>query len=181
MNRHRQGYIDNCPLRTDFLEILSAALPIDYAQQTAIEKEKFTVYIKHDYDSIDLTLHYIYYPLPYVKEIFIKDWKGGWETEQSYLHLEYWRGLSDDKWKVRKSIMKSEWIDRKQGNGTPYKESKKERLESSTYIEKKLQNGENYTSVDNDIMKEIIQYFNDIDCPDLSVKMLRNYNLSKLV
>ena len=53
-------------------------------------------YIKHDYDSIDLTLHYIYYPLPYVKEIFIKDWKGGWETEQSYLHLEYW----DDKWRV---------------------------------------------------------------------------------
>ena len=169
INRHRQGYIDNCPLRTDFLEILSAAFPINYAQHTAIEKEKFTVYIKHDYDSIDLTLHYIYYPLPYVKEIIIKDWKGGWESEQSYLHLEYWRGLSDDKWKVRKSIMKSEWIDRKQGNGTPYKESKKERLESNSTLE------------GSDIMKEIIQYFNDIDCPDLSGKMLRNYNLSKLV
>jgi hypothetical protein len=144
---------------------LSAAFPINYAQHTAIEKEKFTVYIKHDYDSIDLTLHYIYYPLPYVKEIFIKDWKGGWETDQSYLHLEYW----DSKWRVRKSIMKSEWIDRKQGNGTPYRESKKERLES------------NYTLEGSDIMKEVIQYFNDIDCPDLSGKMLRNYNLSKLV
>jgi hypothetical protein len=165
MNRHRQGYIDNCPLRTDLLEILSTALPIDYAQHTAREEEKFTVYIKHDYDSIDLTLHYIYYPLPYVKEIFIKDWKGGWETEQSYLHLEYW----DDKWRVIKSIMKSEWIDRKQLNGTPYKESKKERLES------------NYNLEGVDIIMEVIQYFNDIDCPDLSGKMLRSYNLSKLV
>jgi len=65
--------------------------------------------------------------------------------------------------------MKSEWIDRKQGNGTPYRESKKERLESNSTLE------------GSDIMKEIIQYFNDIDCPDLSGKMLRNYNLSKLV
>jgi hypothetical protein len=176
MNRHRQGYIDNCPLRNDFLEILSGAINIKNGEHTR-EKEVITYYIKNDSDSIDLTLHYIYYPLPYVKEIFIKDWKGGWESEQSYIHLEYWNG----KWKIRKSIMKTEWIDRKQGNGTPYKESKKERLEYSTYIEKKLQSGENYTSVDNDIMKEIIQYFNDIECPDLSRKMMRNYNLSKLV
>ena len=150
MNRHRQGYIDNCPLRTDFLDILSDSLPIDYAQHTAIEKEKFTVYIKNDYDSVDLTLHYIYYPLPYVKEIFIKDWKGGWETEQNYLHLEYW----NDKWRARKSIMKRECTDR--------------------FVS-------DYNLEGGDIVMEIIQYFNDIDCPVLSGKMLRNYNLSRLV
>ncbi len=164
MNRHRQGYIDNCPLRTDFLEILSAAFPINYSQHTAIEKEKFMVDIKGGYDSVDLKFNYIYYPLPYVKEIFIVDWNGGWETEQSSLHLEYW----DGKWRVRKSIMKTEWIDRKQLNGTPYKESKKERLES------------NYNLEGGDIIMEVIQYFNDID-PGSSGKMLRSYNLSKLV
>ncbi len=148
MNKHRQGYIDNCPLRTDFLEILSAVLPIDYAQHTARETEKFMVDIKSGYDSLDLKFNYIYYPLPYVKEIFINDWQGGWGWEQSYLHLEYW----DGKWRVKKSI---------KNNG--------ERLES------------NYNLEGVDIMMEVIQYFNDIDCPVLSGKMLRNYNLSRLV
>lgn len=147
MNRHRQGYIDNCPLRTDFLEILSAAFPINYSQHTAIEKEKFMVDIKGGYDSVDLKFNYIYYPLPYVKEIFIVDWNGGWETEQSSLHLEYW----DGKWRVIKSI---------KNNG--------ERLES------------NYNLEGGDIIMEVIQYFNDID-PGSSGKMLRSYNLSKLV
>ncbi len=147
MNRHRQGYIDNCPLRTDFLEILSAAFPINYSQHTAIEKEKFMVDIKGGYDSVDLKFNYIYYPLPYVKEIFIVDWNGGWETEQSSLHLEYW----DGKWRVRKSI-----------------KNKGERLES------------NYDLEGGDIIMEVIQYFNDID-PGSSGKMLRSYNLSKLV
>jgi len=174
MNRHRQGYIDNCPVRNDLLEVLCTALKINYCQDTARKEEKFTVFIKDNRDSIDLTLHYIYYPLPYVKEIFIVDWKGGWETDQSYLHLQYW----DGKWKVRKSIMETEWIDRKQSNGTPYKEIKRERSEFSTYIERRLQQGENYTS-DNDIFKEIIQYFDHVDSV-FAKSLLRSYNLNQL-
>lgn len=164
MNKHRQGYIDNCPLRNDFLEVLCTALKINYCQETARKEEKFMLDIKGGRDSVDLKLHYIYYPLPYVKEIFIVDWKGGWETEQSSLHLEYW----DGKWKVRKSILKTEWIDCKQGNGTPYKESKKERLES------------HYTLEGNDIIKEIIQYFDYIE-PVVSKSLMRSYNLNQLI
>ena len=174
MNRHRQGYIDNCPLRNDFLEVLCTALKINYCQETARKEEKFMLDIKSGRDSVDLTLHYIYYPLPYVKEIFIVDWKGGWETEQSSLHLQYW----DGKWKVRKSILKTECPDTQH-----YKKSKREISESSfrpvTYIERRLQNGENYTS-DNDIIKEIIQYFDHIDSV-VAKSLLRSYNLNQLI
>ena len=148
MNRHRQGYITNCPLRNDLLEILSSALLLKYGEHTAKEKEEFMLFTKNDSDAIDLTLHYIYYPLPYVKEIFIKDWKGGWETDQSFLHLEYW----DSKWSIRKSTLLN-----------------KQRLENNSTLE------------GNDIVIEIINYFNDIDYLDVSKKMLRDYNLSKLV
>ena len=149
MNRHRQGYITNCPLRNDLLDILSSALSsLKYSEHTAKEKEEFMLFTKNDGDAIDLTLHYIYYPLPYVKEIFIKDWKGGWETDQSFLHLEYW----DSKWSIRKSTLLN-----------------KQRLENNSTLE------------GNDIVIEIINYFNDIDYLDLSKKMLRDYNLSKLV
>lgn len=156
MNRHRQGYITNCPLRNDFLDILSSALSsLKYSEHTSKISEKFLVYTKNNTDSVDLEFNYIYYPLPYVKEIIISDWKGGWETDQSFLHLEYW----DYKWKIRKSILK---VSDKQG------ESFKERIKVDSYLE------------GNDVILEIINYFNEID-PSISKSMIRNYNLSKLV
>ena len=48
MNKHRQGYIDNCPLRNDFLEILKPAIQIDFSEQTAREEEKWSIYTKVD-------------------------------------------------------------------------------------------------------------------------------------
>jgi hypothetical protein len=103
MNKYWLGHINNCPLRIDFLKIISEALPLEFYIETNKTKENFIsdIYLNGVYDSIDITLKYGYYPLPYVKEIFIVDWKNGFGYNRSLIHLEYW----DDEWKIRKRII----------------------------------------------------------------------------
>jgi len=163
MNKHRQGYIDNCPLRNDFLEILKPAIQIDFSEQTAREEEKWSIYTKVDKylssslfgeeDTIDIKIRYIYYPLPYIKEITISDWKGGWSHECSYIKLEYW----DGSWILGKSVNK-------------VLDTKRERkVEEHTKISKDR------------VIPEMIEFFNDLGFITISKTIQRQYNLNQLV
>jgi hypothetical protein len=155
MNKYWLGHINNCPLRIDFLEIMSEALPLEFYSETNKTKENFLcdIYLNGVYDSFDITLKYGYYPLPYVKEIFIIDWKNGFGYNRSSIHLEYW----DDKWKIRKEIKIS-----------------------NPALSTRKNTKTDYTVRKDQLYPEIIDYFKILD-NNLGKNLLRSYNLNKLI
>lgn len=152
MNKRYQQYNRDCYLRNDFLDILSGALPIQYGRDTAKSKEEFNSIFK-GFDMFDLSVHYIYYPMPLVKEFYIIDWKDSFDSDRSYLHLEYW----DEKWRLKKSVIKRRTS----------VSQKKERIESESIITK------------DQIFPEIVKYFQDVD-PQIGKQLSRSYNLNSL-
>ncbi len=152
MNKRYQQYNRDCYLRNEFLDILSGALPIQYSRDTANAKEEFNSLFK-GFDMFDLSVHYIYYPMPLVKEFFIIDWKDSFDSDRSSLHLEYW----DEKWRLKKSVIKRR-ISVSQ---------EKERIESESIITK------------DQIFTEIVKYFQDVD-PQIGKQLSRSYNLHSL-
>ena len=101
----------------------------------------------------DLSVHYIYYPMPLVKEFFIIDWKDSFDSDRSSLHLEYW----DEKWRLKKSVIKRRTS----------VSQEKERIESESIITK------------DQIFTEIVKYFQDVD-PQIGKQLSRSYNLHSL-
>lgn len=153
MNKRYQQYNRDCYVRNDFLGILSGALPIQYGRETARTKEEFqSLFV--GFDMFDISVHYIYFPLPLVKEFYIIDWKDSFDNDRSYLHLEYW----DEKWRLKKSVIKR----RKSAS------QKKERIEFENLITK------------DQIFPEIVKYFQDVD-PQIGKELLRNYNLQIII
>jgi hypothetical protein len=152
MNKRYQQYNKDCYLRNVFLDILSGALPIQYGRDFANAKEEFN-------SLFDISVHYIYYPMPLVKEFYITDWKDGFDYDRSSLHLEYW----DEKWRLKKTIVRK---GKPIFNGLAFV-STKERIESDDLISKEK------------IFPEIIKYFQDVD-PNIAKQLSRNYNLNIL-
>lgn len=158
MNKRYQQYNKDCYLRNEFLDILSGALPIKYGRDTAKSKEEFhSLYA--GFDLFDISVHYIYYPMPLVKEFYITDWKDGFDHDRSSIHLEYW----NEQWRLKKFIIKR---NKPEFNGLAFV-SKKERIESDDIITK------------DQIFPEIIKYFQDVD-PNIAKQLLRSYNLNIL-
>ena len=158
MNKRYQQYNRDCYLRNEFLDILSGALPIQYGRDTANAKEEFKSLFK-GFDLFDVSVHYIYYPMPLVKEFYIIDWKDGFDHDRSSLYLEYW----DEKWRLKKCIVKRS---KPEFKGTSFV-SKKERTELEDIITK------------DQIFPEIIKYFQDVD-PQIGKQLSRSYNLHSL-
>lgn len=150
MNKRYQQYNKDCYLRNEFLDILSGALPIQYNRDTANAKEEFN-------SLFDISVHYIYYPMPLVKEFYITDWKV--DYDRSSLHLEY----LDEQWRLKKTIFRK---GKPIFNGLAFV-STKERIESDDIITK------------DQIFPEIIKYFQEVD-PDIAKQLSRNYNLNIL-
>jgi hypothetical protein len=155
MNKRYQQYNKDCYLRNEFLDILSGALPIQYGRDFANAKEEFN-YLKRGFD---VSVHYIYYPMPLVKEFYITDWKDGFDYDRSSLHLEYW----DEKWRLKKTIVRKS---KPVFNGLAFVGTK-ERIESDDLISKEK------------IFPEIIKYFQEVD-PNIAKQLSRNYNLNIL-
>lgn len=153
MNKRYQQYNRDCYVRNDFLDILSGALPIQYGRDTARSKEEFHSLFA-GFDMFDISVHYIYYPMPLVKEFYIIDWKDSFDSDRSHLHLEYW----DEKWRLKKSVIK-----RRESAS-----QKKERIESECIITK------------DQIFPEIVKYFQDVD-PEIGKQLLRSYNLQIII
>ena len=153
MNKRYQQYNRDCYVRNDFLDILSGALPIQYGRDTAKSKEEFHSLFA-GFDMFDISVHYIYYPMPLVKEFYIIDWKDSFHSDRSSLHLEYW----DEKWRLKKSVIKRRLS----------VTSKKERVESESIITK------------DQIFPEIVKYFQDVD-PEIGKQLLRSYNLQIII
>jgi len=158
MNKRYQQYNKDCYLRNEFLDILSGALPIKYGRDTSKENEKFDSLFQ-GFDLFDISLHYIYYPMPLVKEFYITDWKDGFDHDRSSLHLEYW----DKQWRLKKTIVTKA----KPLNTGLLLVSTKERVESDDLISKEK------------IFPEIIKYFQEVD-PNIAKQLSRNYNLNIL-
>lgn len=95
----QKQYQQDCYTREEFYQIISGVINYRPISRDSGQKEHFTDFEVKD-DSLDFTLWFIFYPLPLVKEIFIKNWCGGWESDQSSIHLEYW----DDQWKMRRVL-----------------------------------------------------------------------------
>jgi hypothetical protein len=155
MNKRYQQYNKDCYLRNEFLDILSGALPIQYSRDFSNAKEEFN-YLKSGFD---FDVHYIYYPMPLVKEFYITDWKDGFDYDRSSLHLEYW----DEKWRLKKTIVRK---GKPIFNGLAFV-STKERIESDDLISKEK------------IFPEIIKYFQEVD-PNIAKQLSRSYNLKIL-
>jgi hypothetical protein len=95
----QKQYQQDCYTKDEFRQILSSSIDIRAREFNSGQKESFTDFQIKD-DSLDFTLYYIFYPLPLVKEIYISNWAGGWESDQSFIHIEYW----DNKWKMRRVL-----------------------------------------------------------------------------
>jgi hypothetical protein len=137
----QKQYQQDCFTRKYFYNILSGEFIIK--SYDSGQKETFSDFDIKD-DSLDYTIWNIFYPLPLVKEIFIKNWAGGWESDQSSIHLQYW----DKQWKMRR-ILKFE---------------NPKRLEE---IEKIITKNEIFTEIiqfiehiDSDKSKQLLRHFN---------------------
>jgi hypothetical protein len=158
MNKRYQQYNKDCYLRNELLDILSGALPIQYGRDFSKEKEEFN-FLFQGFDSFDVSLHYIYYPMPLVKEFYIIDWKDGFDHDRSSLHLQYW----NEEWKLKKTIVTRS---KPKFNGLAFV-SQRERIQTEDLISKQK------------IFPEIIKYFQEVD-PNIAKKLSRNYNLNIL-
>jgi len=104
ITRQKQ-YQQDCYTREEFYEILSESIDLRVRSFNSGCREEFSDYqIKND--SIDFTIYNIFYPLPLVKEILIKNWGGGWSSDQCSIHLEYF----ENRWVMRR-VMRGEKID----------------------------------------------------------------------
>jgi len=98
ITRQKQHQQD-CYTREEFYQILSGAIDMRVRTSDSGKKDHFSDFEVKD-DSLDFTLWFIFYPLPLVKEIYIKNWAGGWESDQSMIHIEYF----DNQWKMRRVL-----------------------------------------------------------------------------
>jgi hypothetical protein len=101
----QKQYQSDCYDRDEFFNILSIIDIINHRKSDSGQKETFSDFsIKND--SLDFTIHNIFYPLPLVKEIFIKNWAGGWSSDQSFIHLEYFstHALYAAKWRMKRVL-----------------------------------------------------------------------------
>lgn len=98
ITRQKQ-YQQDCYSREEFYQILSGTIDMRVLSSDSGQKEHFSDFEVKD-DSLDFTLWFIFYPLPLVKEIYIKNWAMGWESDQSMIHIEYF----DNQWKMRRVL-----------------------------------------------------------------------------
>jgi len=146
----QKQYQTDCYDREEFFNILSIDNIIKHISYDHGQKETFSDFsIKNDI--LDFRIYNIFYPLPLVKDIFIKNWAGGWTSDQSYIHLEYFgtHSLHAGKWRMKRFL-----------NGCPEEEEK--------IITK------------DQIFPEIIKFINHLD-EERSKKLLRVFNLRQLV
>jgi hypothetical protein len=155
----QKQYQSDCYDRDEFFNILSIIDIINHRKSDSGQKETFSDFsIKND--SLDFTIHNIFYPLPLVKEIFIKNWVGGWSSDQSYIHLEYFstHALYAAKWRMKRVLRYSKLTPGVTGNPEE--------------VEKIITKDQ--------IFPEIIKFINHIDV-ERSKKLLRNFNLNQLI
>jgi hypothetical protein len=141
----------DCYTREEFYKILSGGIDARTRSSDSGQKEHFSDFEVKD-DSLDFTLWFIFYPLPLVKEIYIKNWAGGWESDQSMIHIEYW----DNQWKMRRVLR-------------IYTIEHPKRLEEIEEIITK-----------EDIFPQIIRFILHID-EEKGKKLLRHFNLLQLL
>jgi len=145
----QKQYQTDCYDRDEFFNILSIDNIIGHISYDHGQKETFSDFsIKNDI--LDFRIYNIFYPLPLVKDIFIKNWAGGWTFEQSYIHLEYFgnHSLHAGKWRMKRFL-----------NGCPEEDEK--------IITK------------DQIFPEIIKFINHLD-EERAKKLLRGFNLRQL-
>lgn len=104
INRQRQ-YQQDCYTREEFYQILSGAIDICVRSSVSGRDTFWSNHIEEQFsdfevkdDSLDFKIWF--YPHKLVKEIYIKNWAGGWSSDQSSIHLEYW----DNQWKMRRIL-----------------------------------------------------------------------------
>jgi len=95
----QKQYQTDCYTREEFYKILSGGIDAHPRSSDSGQKEHFSDFEVKD-DSLDFTLWFIFYPLPLVREIYINNWAGGWESDQSMIHIEYF----DNQWKMRRVL-----------------------------------------------------------------------------
>ena len=148
----RQKYLTDCYTRKEFFSFYESNERFNIKSFDSSQREEFSDFSLKGDDSLDFTIHTIHYPEPLVTQIFIKNWAGGWESDQSSLRFQY-QYWDDYTWKMTK-ILKFE---------------NPKRLEETDEIIQKCQ-----------IFPEIIQFINHID-PERAKQLLRNFNLNQLV
>jgi hypothetical protein len=148
----QKQYQTDCYDRDEFFNILSIDNIIGHSSYDHGQKETFSDFsIKND--SLDFRIYNIFYPLPLVKDIFIKNWANGWSSDQSYIHLEYvTHSLHAGKWR-RRGLMK--------------------RVLTLPEEEEKI-------ITKDQIFPEIIKFINHLD-EERAKKILREFNLNQLV
>lgn len=93
----QKQYQTDCYTREEFFNFLQG----DYnTRSSSSGQEETFIDFEVNGDSLDYHIYNIFYPLPLVKEILIKNWAGGWEHDQSHIHIEYF----DKKWKMWKVL-----------------------------------------------------------------------------
>jgi len=101
----QKQYQTDCYNREEFYKILSGAVYIQRMCSSNSGLDRFSDYdVKNDL--LDFTIWNIFYPLPLIKEIYITNYAGGWESDQSSIHIEYW----DNQWKMRRLLKFSDSI-----------------------------------------------------------------------